>query len=122
MDQSPKILLQEDPRAFMDIVKNHDPQVRVNSLHSFDDMMTCEFLRHGIFEDLSELPGLIRLYNEFFLPAPVARRKEVYCHVKMIVSRNGRSDRCGLHAVHAPGSTMSASFQLRPSTTQALGL
>ena len=89
MDQSPKILLQEDPRAFMDIVTNHDPQVRVNGLPTFDDIMTCEILRHGIFNDVSAVPSLRRLYNEFFLPAPVARRKEVYEHVKMIVSGLG---------------------------------
>src|SRR5688572_20773385 len=89
MDLLPKILLQEDPRAFMDIVTNHDPEVRMNSLHTFDDVMTCEFLRHGIFNDASEVPSLKRLYNDLFLQAPVVRRKEIYEHVKMIVSNLG---------------------------------
>ena len=57
--------------------------------HTFDDMMTCEFLRHGIYNDVSEVPGLKRLYNGLFLQAPVARRWEVYGHVKMIVSSTG---------------------------------
>ena len=121
MDELPKLLLKENPRAFMEIVTNPDPQERAQGLHTFDDTMTCEFLRHGIYNDVSEVPGLKQLYNEFFLHAPVARRKEVYGHVKMIVSNLG-----GWTAAPSRRScswmTISVSFQLQPSTMPALGL
>ncbi|RRH93659.1 hypothetical protein EH240_29125 [Mesorhizobium tamadayense] len=73
----------------MEIIKNHDAETRFKSLQTFDDIVTCEIMRHGIFSDGSELPSLTRLYNEFFLPAPTSRRKEVFEHVKVIVTGLG---------------------------------
>lgn len=89
MDEPLKPLLLEDPRAFMDIVMNHDTKARVYGLHTHDDLVTCEIIRHGIFNDASKVPELIELYDELVLPAPVERRKEIYGHVAMIVSGLG---------------------------------
>lgn len=52
-------------------------------------MMTCEVLRHGIYNDQAALPDLVQLYNKLFLQAPVDRRREVYSHVAMIVPQIG---------------------------------
>jgi hypothetical protein len=59
------------------------------SLHTFDDLMTCEFLRYGILNDASQIPDLMRLYDESFLPAPIEIRKAVYGHVAAIVPQLG---------------------------------
>jgi hypothetical protein len=89
MNKSPELLLISDPEAFMDVVQEQDPGKRIRSLHSLDDMMTCEALRHGIFNDRSALPSLMRFYSDVFLQAPVSRRKEIYGHVAMIVPQIG---------------------------------
>lgn len=89
MDPAPRPLFLENPRAFMDIVRNHDDEVRAYGLHTFDDLVTCEMLRHGIFSNGSTLLNVRRVYDELFLEAPVDRRLEVYGQVKMIVSGLG---------------------------------
>lgn len=89
MDSAPRPLLLENPRAFMDIVRNHDDEVRAYGLHTIDDLVTCEMLRHGLFSDGSTLLNVRRVYDELFLEAPVDRRREIYEHVKMIVSALG---------------------------------
>jgi len=80
-------LLIADPKAFMAAVNESDPEKRVRRLHIFDDIMVCEFLRYGIFFD--NLPSLIQLYRDFFLQAPVDRRKEIFGHVTIIVPELG---------------------------------
>jgi hypothetical protein len=69
----------------MQAVLNDDPEARAASLNTFDDFVTCEFLRYGIFDRPSQIPELTRLYDEFFMQAPVERRKDVYRHVATIV-------------------------------------
>jgi hypothetical protein len=83
------LLLMDNPRLFMQAVLNDDPQARVAGLHTFDDFMTCEFLRYGIFNNPSQIPELTRMYNEFFMQAPAERRREVYSHVAAIVPQLG---------------------------------
>lgn len=84
-----KPLLLSDPRRFMEIVQNHDDETRVRSLHTLDDMMACEALRHGIYNDPTKLPQLAEFYRRYFLEAPVERRREIYGHVAMIVEQIG---------------------------------
>lgn len=88
MDKQRPLLL-ENPRAFMEIVMNHDPATRVRSFYTYDDAVTCEIMRHGIFNGFSKLAELVQLYDGVVLPARVDRRKEIYGHVKMIVSGLG---------------------------------
>ncbi|MFA6031567.1 MAG: hypothetical protein WC889_01555 [Myxococcota bacterium] len=97
MDQTTELLLRKDPHAFLDVVRNDDPEVRVRTLTAFDDLMTCEILRHGIFRSESELPSLAALYNEYFLPAPLDRRKEVFEHVKGLVTVLGGDVACAFN-------------------------
>jgi hypothetical protein len=82
-------LLLSDPQSFMTVVQEHDPERRVRSLHTLDDLMICEALRHGIFNDRAALPSLMRFYNEVFLQAPVDRRREIYGHLTIIVPQLG---------------------------------
>jgi len=84
-----KPLLLTDPPRFMEIVQNHDAEARVKGLNTLDDMMACEALRHGIYNDPSKLPELAEFYRRYFLEAPVERRREVYGHVAMIVEQIG---------------------------------
>lgn len=97
MGQTTELLLTKDPRAFLDVVRNDDPEVRVRTLAAFDDLMTCEILRHGVFRSESELPSLKALYNEYFLPAPLDRRKEVFEHVKGMVIALGGDVACAFN-------------------------
>lgn len=85
MPSEVKLLLLSDPQRFMEIVQNHDDETRVRSLHTLDDMMACEALRHGIYNDPTKLPQLAEFYRRYFLEAPVERRREIYGHVAMIV-------------------------------------
>jgi hypothetical protein len=89
MSNAHELLLMADPKLFMAVVHEPDPAKRVRSLHTLDDLMTCEALRHGIFDDRAALPSLIGFYNEVFLQAPVDRRGEIYRHVAMIVPEIG---------------------------------
>lgn len=82
-------LLLNDPKRFMEIVQNHDAEARVTSLNTLDDMMACEALRHGIYNDASKLPELAEFYRRYFLEAPAERRREIYGHVAMIVEQIG---------------------------------
>ena len=89
MDKEPEVLLLADFKAFMAVVQNHDAGERAQSLHTLDDIMTCEALRHGIFNDQDALPGLVQFYNQIFLQAPAERRRQIYGYVVMIVPQLG---------------------------------
>ena len=91
MSSEVKLLLLTDPQRFMEVVQNHDAETRVKSLNTLDDMMACEALRHGIYNDPSKLPELAEFYRRYFLEAPVERRREIYGHVAMIVEQIGGS-------------------------------
>ena len=89
MNESKELLLLSDPQSFMAVVWENDPKKRIQNLHTLDDMMTCEALRHGIFNDREALPSLMQFYREIFLQAPIERRKEIYGHLAMIVPQLG---------------------------------
>ena len=71
MSSEVKLLLLTDPQRFMEVVQNHDAETRVKSLNTLDDMMACEALRHGIYNDPSKLPELAEFYRRYFLEAPL---------------------------------------------------
>lgn len=89
MASDSELLLLTDPQRFMEVVQNHDNETRVRSLNTLDDMMACEALRHGIYNDPAKLPELAEFYRKYFLEAPVERRREIYGHVAMIVEQIG---------------------------------
>ena len=84
-----ELLLLTNPQRFMEIVQNDDTDTRVKSLSTLDDMMACEALRHGIYNNPAKLPELAEFYRRHFLEAPVERRREIYGHVAMIVEQIG---------------------------------
>jgi hypothetical protein len=85
MTEVPTPLFAADLQAFMEIVANDDPEVRVNSLHTFDDMAVCEMLRYGISHDGTQVPDLMRFYEEYFMLAPLPRRQQIYRDLVEIV-------------------------------------
>jgi hypothetical protein len=87
--RKPKLLFKEDPEAFFAIVKNHNAKDRVYGLHTFDDMMVCEMLRCGLFDDPAVRQETNEIYNGLFLKAEPDRRTEIYEHVRAIVSIMG---------------------------------
>ena len=78
MTESPTPLFATNVQAFMDVVAIDDTEVRVNSLHTLDDMAVCEMLRYGISGDGSQVPNLMKFYRELFMMAPVERRWQIY--------------------------------------------
>ena len=85
-------LNEADPKAFMRIVLNPDPEKRAYGLHTFDDMIICETLRYGIVDDPHQLPALTLLYDKLFMQAEPERRMEIYQRLRAIALQlDGRS-------------------------------
>jgi hypothetical protein len=91
MPKDSEILLTSDPVAFMNVVEEPDPGKRVRRLHTLDDMMVCEALRYGIYNERTALRALMQFYKEVFLQESVDRRHEIYKHVATIVPEIGGS-------------------------------
>jgi hypothetical protein len=86
---SSELLLRADPAAFMEAIEGNDVAKRHENLRTLDDVIACEVLRYGIYNDPTDPPRLAKLYNEIFMQASVDRRKEIYDHVKWIVPQLG---------------------------------
>jgi hypothetical protein len=65
----------------MEHVIRDNPQERWDGLKTLDDIVLCEILRYGIYNDAATIPELKQFYCKYFLPVPVERRSEVYGHV-----------------------------------------
>jgi hypothetical protein len=78
-----------DPKAFMAIVLNPDPEQRAYGLKTFDDVMICETLRYGVVDDPHQLPALTDLYDKLFMQAEPERRMEIYQRLRAIVTQLG---------------------------------
>ena len=78
-------LLVSDPVHFMEHVIRADPQERWDGLKTLDDIVLCEILRYGMYNDAATIPELKQFYSRYFLPVPVERRSEVYSHVAGMV-------------------------------------
>lgn len=89
MTDASDLLLLNDPAAFLAVIQNDDIGARVRALHTLDDAVACETLRHGLVNDRKALPGLAQFYRETFMQAPVERRLEIYGHVKWISAQMG---------------------------------
>jgi hypothetical protein len=74
-------LLVSDPKLFMEHVIRRHPQERWDGLKTLDDIVLCEILHYGIYNDAATIPELKQFYCERFLPVPVERRSQVYGHV-----------------------------------------
>ena len=67
-----------------------DPRQSAGTLADFgpktlDDIVLCEILRCGMYNDAATIPELKQFYCKYFLPVPVERRSQVYGHVAGMV-------------------------------------
>ena len=58
-----------------------DPKERQDGLKTLDDIVLCEILRYGIYNDAEMIVSLQQLYSDRFAQVPIERRSEVYRHV-----------------------------------------
>jgi hypothetical protein len=72
-------LLVSDPVQFIEHVERWD------GLKTLDDIVLCEILRYGMYNDAATIPELKQFYCKHFLPVPVERRSQVYGHVAGMV-------------------------------------
>ena len=86
-DDSPQLLFQTDPKLFMEIIFTNDDKSRFEAIekYSFVDMMICEFLRYGIFNEEKMIPETAELYSRFMMQAPAEKRLEIYNHIRGFV-------------------------------------
>jgi hypothetical protein len=84
MANAGRLLLRDDPKAFMAAVMNDSADKRYDLLKSnFDDIILCEIIRYGIFSDSAMIGPLAQLYNETVLPNYLEdQRWELYKHIK----------------------------------------
>jgi hypothetical protein len=82
------LLLHDNPKRFMTIVMNPDPRQRANLLHTLDDRIACEFVRHGTHNDV-KISELTHLYDTALMREPVERRSQIYERVYVVASGLG---------------------------------
>jgi hypothetical protein len=85
LDDANSLKFLNDPRGFMEVVMNHDPEARLNSLKWFVDIAICEIIRYGIFNDERMIQPLAQVYREMIAKAPEETRLEIFNHVKGMV-------------------------------------
>ena len=81
------LLFQADPKKFMEILMLDDAKKRADALKAnFDDIILCEILRYGIFNDANMIGPLAQLYEKSVV-ANYANEKrwELYRHIKGMV-------------------------------------
>lgn len=83
------ILCRDNPPEFMAIVLNDSITERYANLTTIDDLITCECIRFGYYNDPAAIPDIITLFNDIFLEQTLETKRRVYSHVSMIVSEFG---------------------------------
>ena len=84
-----KILALTNAKEFMNIVSTDSAKERIDALQTLDDLVICENLRYGIYNDQKSLPELIEFYTSVFIKAQTERRFEIYRYLVDIVSQIG---------------------------------
>jgi hypothetical protein len=98
MGDAPELLLFTNPEAFMAVVNNHDEAERAQVLSTLDDKVTCEALRHVIFDDQRALPHPIKFYDEIFMQ-PRSTGEGKFIVMSPCRTAVGRLDG-GVHSLH----------------------
>jgi hypothetical protein len=84
----PNLIFITDPDRFMRLVKTTNSRQRLFELReSFGDMMLCELVRYGHYNDATMIGGLTELYRSVFMQAPEPVRLEIYGHVKFLLEK-----------------------------------
>lgn len=86
-DPTPVFL--SNPKIFMDALNEDNQKKRFDLLPTFYDVVICEIVRYGIYNDPQMIPHIQAMYSEAFLKAPVELRKEIYRHVVFMVETIG---------------------------------
>jgi hypothetical protein len=78
------LLFQSDPKKFMELLMLDDTEKRFDALKAnFDDVVLCEILRYGIFNDAKMIEPLAQLYEKTVVPNYAdEKRWELYLHIK----------------------------------------
>ena len=85
MEEVNNLKFLQDSPGFMQAVMNDDQKARMDLLPNFEDVIICEIVRYGIFNDEKMVPPLRQLYTEVIMKAPKEKRMEIFTHVKGMV-------------------------------------
>lgn len=82
-----QMLIRANPRRFLSIAANKDEKERLSSLHWVDDILLCEIVHYGIYNDVQSIPGLCQLYSYLIEnEMPVELRRSVFEEVSGLVT------------------------------------
>jgi hypothetical protein len=75
-----------DPRRFGDLVRTDDPAKRIGGLcGNVDDLVLCEIVRYGVYNDARMISGLQQLYRELVMKMEEEHRRRIYRHIAGMV-------------------------------------
>lgn len=80
-------LLRDDPQKFMKLILLDTAEERLDALSSnIDDVILCEIIRYGLFNETEMIGPLAQLYEEQVLPNySEDRRRDLYRHIVEVV-------------------------------------
>ena len=85
-DRNRQMLIRTDPRRFLSIAASNDEKERVSSLHWIDDILLCEIVHYGIYNDAKSIPHLSQFYSDLIEnEMPAELRNSVFEEVKRLV-------------------------------------
>ena len=83
------ILCRENPEAFMQLMMNDNSEERLSGLKTIDDLIVCECIRYGYFNNPAMIQTIMRLFDEIYSGQSLEVKKRIYSHVAMIVPQLG---------------------------------
>ena len=85
-DGERQMLIRTDPRKVLGIAAINDEKERLSSLRWVDDILLCEIVHYGIYNDAKSIPALWQFYSYLIEnDMPVAMRRSVFEEVKSLV-------------------------------------
>lgn len=73
----------------MKLMMNDNSEERLSGLKTIDDIIVCECLRYGYFNDPAMIQGVVRLFDEIYSEQSLEIKRRIYSHVAMIVPQLG---------------------------------
>lgn len=68
---------------------NDNSEERISGLKTIDDLIVCECLRYGYYNDPAMIKDLIKLFDEIYAWQSLEVKRRIYSHVAMIVPQLG---------------------------------
>ncbi|TIW61815.1 MAG: hypothetical protein E5V49_13860 [Mesorhizobium sp.] len=81
MSDEQKFLFQSDLNRFWEIVTNDDSKARFSALETIDDLLLCEVVRYGAFNNQEMIRPLASFYRGPIMQMSQDRRLAIYRHV-----------------------------------------